>query len=66
MNGKKYFENGYFPYTDSLVNGDKLVILFRKKGQENFLKLHFEKKESARKPFIINYNFGRFKKTEKF
>lgn len=53
MNEKKYFEEGYFPYTDSLVNGDKLVILFRKKGQESFLKLHLEKKESARKPFTI-------------
>ncbi|WP_348812659.1 sensor histidine kinase [Flavobacterium maritimum] len=54
FNGKEYFEKGYFPYTDSLVNGDKLLILFRKKGQEIFLKLHLEKKESARKPFIIS------------
>jgi len=49
--GKKYNENGYIPYTDSLVNGDKLVILFRKKGLESFLKLHLEKKEGTRKPF---------------
>lgn len=51
--GKEYFENYFLPYSDSLVNGDKLVILLRKKGQEPFLKLHLEKKESARKPFII-------------
>lgn len=53
LEGKKRFENGYFPYTDSLVNGDKLVISLRKKGQQLFLKLNLEKKESARKPFII-------------
>lgn len=51
---KEYAENYYFPYTDSLVNGDKLIILLRKKGQETFLKLHIEKKESARKPFVIS------------
>jgi two-component sensor histidine kinase len=51
--GRDYFQKGYVPYEDSLINGDKLVILFRKKGQESFLKLNLEKKESARKPFII-------------
>lgn len=66
FDGKKYFENGYIPYTDSLVNGDKLVILFSKKGQENFLKLHLEKKESARKPFIINTISEDLKKPKSF
>lgn len=50
---EKYNETGYLPYSDSLINGDKLVILIRKKGQESFLKWIFEKKESAKKPFII-------------
>jgi len=53
FNGKEYFENGYIPYSDLLVNGDKLVISLRKRGQEDFLTLHLEKKESAKKPFII-------------
>ncbi|WP_281225749.1 hypothetical protein [Flavobacterium aquiphilum] len=66
LDGKKYFENGYIPYTDSLVNGDKLVILFRKKGKESFLKLHFEKKEGARKPFIIMSNSNDLNKTVSF
>ncbi|AOW10630.1 sensor histidine kinase [Flavobacterium gilvum] len=63
---KKYFERGYIPYSDSLVNGDKLVILFRKKGQGNFLKLNFEKKESARKPFVIASMWEDFKKPKRF
>ncbi|PJJ07492.1 histidine kinase [Flavobacterium sp. 1] len=63
---KTYFEKGYLPYTDSLVNGDKLVILFRKKGQDSFLKLNLEKKESARKPFIINTISEDFKKPKSF
>lgn len=57
-NGKESFENYYLPYTDSLLNGDKLTIIFRKKGEEDILKLHFEKKESARKPFIIASRTG--------
>lgn len=63
---KKQIENGYISYTDSLVNGDKLVILFRKKGQESFLKLHIEKKESAKKPFIIMSISNDLKKTKSF
>ncbi|MBF4471260.1 sensor histidine kinase [Flavobacterium sp. HJJ] len=66
LEGKKRFENGYFPYTDSLVNGDKLLILFRQKGKESFLKLHFEKKEGARKPFIIISNSNDLNKTVSF
>jgi len=50
---KGFIENGYIPYTDSLIDGDKVVVLFRKKGKEIFLKLDLEKKESARKPFVI-------------
>ncbi|OOG77305.1 sensor histidine kinase [Flavobacterium sp. A45] len=64
--GKKYFEKGYFPYTDSLVNGDKLVISLRKKGQEKCLKLHLEKKESARKPFVIISRSNDLKKSISF
>nr|WP_315257593.1 histidine kinase [uncultured Flavobacterium sp.] len=64
--GKKYFESGYFPYTDSLVNGDKLVISIRKKGQEKCLKLHLEKKESARKPFVIISRSNDLKKSISF
>ncbi|WP_281637830.1 sensor histidine kinase [Flavobacterium marginilacus] len=63
---KTYFEKGYLPYTDSLVNGDKLLILFRQKGKESFLKLHFEKKEGARKPFIIMSNSNDLNKTVSF
>jgi two-component sensor histidine kinase len=66
IEGKKRFENGYFPYSDSLVNGDKLVISIRKKGQEKCLKLHLEKKESARKPFIIIERSEDLKKAKSF
>ncbi|REH00802.1 sensor histidine kinase [Flavobacterium aquicola] len=48
-----HIENGYIPYTDSLINGDKLVVLIRKKGQKSFLKWNFEKKEGTKKPFVI-------------
>jgi two-component sensor histidine kinase len=63
---KKHIENGYFPYTDSLVNGDKLVVLLRKKGQNSFIKWNFEKKEGAKKPFIISSISEDFKKPKSF
>lgn len=66
LNKNHYIEKGYFPYTDSLVNGDKLVVLFRKKAQKSFLKLNFEKKESARKPFIIITRSEDLKKPKSF
>lgn len=66
FDGKEYFENGYIPYSDSLVNGDKLLISLRKKGGEDFLKLHLEKKESARKPFIVRTISEDLKKPKSF
>lgn len=66
IEGEKRFENGYFPYTDSLVNGDKLVISIRKKGKERFLKLNLEKKESAKKPFFIQSISVDSKKSKSF
>lgn len=63
---KKYNETGYFFYSDSLVKGDILDILFRKKGQKNSLKLHIQKKESAKKPFVINSISNDFKKQISF
>ncbi len=63
---KTYNERGYFVYSDSLVKGDILDLLFRKKGQEISLKLHIQKKESARKPFIINKISNDFKKQLSF
>lgn len=63
---KNYNESGYFLYSDSLVKGDKLDVLFRKKGQEISLKLHLEKKEGAKKPFIIHKISSDFKKQLSF
>lgn len=63
---KTYNEMGYFFYSDSLVKGDIIDLLFRKKGQEISLKLHIQKKESARKPFIINKISNDFKKQLSF
>lgn len=63
---KVYNELGYFIYSDSLVKGDKLDFLFRKKGQEISLKLHMEKKESARKPFVIQKISNDFKEQLSF
>ncbi len=54
INKSIYIENGYLPYSGSLVNGDKIEISLRKKGQNSFIKWNFEKKEGAKKPFIIS------------